>query len=81
MNFDEETKGKIIGSGDEFLEKICWKVKTEKSPLWNNQGNMNVRKDNIRIIEEKELGWFGHVMQKRHERIPGLIFKREPAGM
>ena len=35
-------------------------------------------KNAIRMIEEKELGWFGHVMQMRHERLARLAFKWEP---
>ena len=32
LDFEEEIKEEIIGFGDEFLAKMCWKVKTGESP-------------------------------------------------
>ena len=41
---------------------------------------MNVKKNTIQIIEEKQFGWFGRVMQMGHERLPRLAFEQEPEG-
>ena len=32
LDFEDETKGEIIGYGDGFLEKNCWKMKSGESP-------------------------------------------------
>ena len=41
---------------------------------------MNVKKNIIQMIEEKQLGWFGHVMRMGHERLLRLVFELEPEG-
>ena len=38
-------------------------------------------KENImRMIKEKELGWFGHVTRMGHEKFQRLVFEWQPVG-
>ena len=41
---------------------------------------MNLKKNIIQIIKEKQLGWIGHVMRMGPERLPRHEFVWEPEG-
>ena len=36
---------------------------------------MNIKKNIVQTSEEKQLGWFGHVMRMGHERLERLVFE------
>jgi hypothetical protein len=41
---------------------------------------MEVRKNNLEVIEEKRLRWFGHVKRMLGNRLPLQILEWEPEG-
>ena len=62
------------------MEKISWKFKTGESRDETTRETMNLKKNIIQMIEEKQLGWFSHVMRIEDERFPRVVFEWEPEG-
>ena len=58
-------------TGKSRLEKICNETIRE---------TMNVKKNIIQMIEEKQLSWVGHVMCMEHERLSKHVFEWESEG-
>ena len=63
-------KERLMATQMDFCRRSTGKSRLEKICNETIRETMNVKKNIIQMIEEKQLGLFGHVMHIGHERLP-----------
>ena len=62
----------------DFWRRSVGKSRLEKVHNETIKETMNVKKNTIQMIEDKQHGWFGHIIRMGHKGLPSLVLEWEP---